>query len=61
MYCCIRCFAYNMYNSCCIRCFAYNMNYTCVALLPYAYLPKRRVRFSNNLSIYSTYQNKMIR
>lgn len=48
---------------CCIRCFAYNMNYTCVALLPYAYLSKRHVRFSNNLSIYSTYPypHKMIR
>ena len=46
---------------CCLKYVMSHINCICVPLLPYAYIPKRHVRFSNNLSIYSTYPHKMIR
>lgn len=48
---------------CCIKCVMSYINSICVPLLPYAYIPKRRVYFSDKIKIVNniSYGPNMIR
>ena len=47
----------------CLKCIISNMNCICIPLIPYAYIPKRHVRFSYNAIIHNniSHGSKMIR